>query len=391
MSTFCGRSYTTLFLVLLLLASLMIAVLAMHFNQSSEIKKRSTLVSFLSSEPSDQFSDADPQYKMIFPLDHGSHPGFRQEWWYFTGNLTDPDGRSFGYQLTFFRFSGEKVDDLVGHPWNPEQIWLAHFAISDEQNKVFYFTSKMSRQGIGLAGSNGEHRRVWVNDWLMQQQVGSECEECFSLQLKAKSERFEIDLELFSLAEPTLQGNNGFSIKKRDGSIASHYYSFPSLESKGRVTVDQKLFEVQGNSWMDHEWSSAMLAANQLGWDWFGLQLDDGSRLMIFQVREESGDHFRTALWVGSDGLQHSIPEEFISMQPKSWWRSTKSGIEYPIEWDLSLKPPNFEIRLTVKSKIPNQEITEGFIYYEGSVSVEGTRSSKTLSGQGYMELTGYQ
>ena len=224
-----------------------------------------------------------------FPQDHGPHPGYKQEWWYYTGNVQTASGRRFGYQFTIFRSALAPPDSTqpdVQSAWRTNQLYFAHFALSDIEKKEFYAFERFSRGAAGLAGAQSSPFRVWIEDWSATQ-VGDDVP---PMRIQAAEGDVSVDLTM-DLAKPiVLQGNNGYSIKGSEFGNASFYYSMTRLATEGTVTVDDETHEVEGLSWMDREWSTDLLADNQIGWDWFSLHLDDGRELLYFNVRNESDD-----------------------------------------------------------------------------------------------------
>ncbi|MYB35404.1 MAG: carotenoid 1,2-hydratase [Gammaproteobacteria bacterium] len=338
------------------------------------------------STDSQDYDHASPDTVIQFPRDHGAHEGFRHEWWYFTGNLQSQEGREFGYQLTFFRFAHASRSEIQ-NAWNNDQTWMAHLAVSDIESERFFLKQDMSRQSLGLAGVKIQPFRVWLHNWHATGTEPSEPDR-LALDLNAEGDGFSIDLSVKSKTAPVLQGENGYSRKGHSGKSASHYYSYPDMETSGQIRIDGKTFEVFGTTWMDREWSSALLQENQTGWDWFALHLDNGKKIMAFQMRQEQGEAYRHAVLI--DPRQEKIPLDVIEMIPTRSWISPDTGIEYPIGWKLGLQSVQEMIALEVDSLMPNQEMDLLFRYYEGAVEVRGQSGNEEISGRGYMELTGY-
>ena len=321
-----------------------------------------SLSSFLSDVPSDYFTTAVDGVHISIPRDHGSHHDFRQECWYFTGNLTSAEGDLFGYQLTFFRFALPPQSSTIDSDWQTSSTWMAHFAITDVSAKQFHFIDDFSRGAIGLAGTKTNPFSVWINGWSVEERE-STCPDCLSLQLNAGMEDIEISLNIESFSPPVLQGNNGFSEKNADGTVASYYYSYPSMDSSGTIRIGEKLHSVAGVSWMDREWSSAVLAKGQSGWDWFALHLDDHTQLMLFQVRdsEKPENTHRTAHLIRNNANNVLIESSSIRMNAIDWWTSPKTGSKYPIAWRLSSEKEDARFSVTVKPQIQNQELDLAF------------------------------
>jgi len=351
-----------------------------------------SLSSFLSEEHSDYFAAAVKGKVISFPADHGAHPEFRQEWWYYTGNLTSAEGSLFGYQLTFFRFGLPPKSTNLASDWQTSSTWMAHFALTDVEAGQFHFTDDFSRGAIELAGTKTRPFSVWINGWSVREQE-SICSDCLSVRLNAAMKDIEIDLTMNSSAPPVLQGDNGFSKKNAEGSIASYYYSYPSMDSAGTIRIGNTNHSVTGSSWMDREWSSAVLAKGQSGWDWFALHLDDQTQLMLFRVRDSQNPEntYRTAHLIRNNDSNVIIDNDAITMAVTDWWESPATGSKYPVAWRLRSEKQDATFSVTVTPQIQNQELDLAFRYYEGAIFFEGRLNDRSIEGQGYMELTGYE
>ncbi|MGR9046079.1 MAG: lipocalin-like domain-containing protein [Gammaproteobacteria bacterium] len=321
-----------------------------------------------------------------FPADHGAHKEYRSEWWYFTGNLQDAEGRKFGYQLTFFRFAHnpEPIPSLSA--WRDNQLYMAHFTVTDVNNQQFHAAERFSRAGLNLAGAERDHYRVWLNDWTAVSTGG----EVFPLRLKASQADFSIDLQLNESKPMVLQGNAGMSQKSSQPGNASYYYSFTRLATKGKLTLKDKTFQVSGASWMDREWSTSALSEEQAGWDWFSLQLSDDSEIMYYRLRLKNGsiDPHSSGTLVLNDHGQIPLDGQRVKIQVLDNWTSPHSKITYPAQWRLMI--PSQDIRLDIIPLINDQELNLTFRYWEGAVSVYGNKHGHPVSGFGYVELTGY-
>lgn len=339
------------------------------------------------AQPAGTFSRADGERKLTFPKDHGAHDDFQTEWWYYTGNLTTREGRHFGFQLTFFRRAVAAADATVTRTsgWGGSQVYLAHFALTDTQGKKFNYFDRVERGAAGLAGAQGEPGlRVWLWDWQVQQTGDN------TYRLNAETDEAAVTLNLMDTTGPVLQGRNGYSQKGSDPGNASYYYSQPRLEAEGEVRIGQERFAVSGTSWMDHEFSTSALAPDQVGWDWFAVQLSDGSELMMFQLRKTDGsvDGYSSGTIIRPDGSTRSLVREDFTIRPEGSWHSPHSGGVYPSGWTVEV--PSEELTLTIKPRLADQELNLWFIYWEGAVQIEGTRGGAVLTGSGYVELTGY-
>lgn len=320
----------------------------------------------------------------VFPQDHGPHPEFKTEWWYYTGNLQDAAGRRFGYQLTFFRIALNPQTVARDSAWGAQHLYMAHFALSDLAGGHFYFAERFSRAALDLAGAQASPFRVWLEDW-----QASGPEETFPMRLQADGADFAVDLHLHPEKPLVLQGTAGLSQKSAEEGNASHYYSFTRLSTQGQVQVGDKRFAVSGDSWLDREWSTSALAPDQQGWDWFALQLDDGQELMFYQLRLEDGtsDPASKGIWVDEGGNGTLLRREDVTLEVVATWDSPRGG-RYPAEW--SLRVPRRDLHLRVTPLLADQELNVTIRYWEGAVAISGTHAGQPVSGRGYVELTGY-
>ncbi len=322
-----------------------------------------------------------------FPDDHGPHPAFQTEWWYYTGNLETVDGRHFGYQLTFFRraLTPLEIENGEGSEWRTNQVYLAHFAISDIEKKDFYYQERLAREGAGLAGAQGSGGlKVWLEDWMVEQVAEDR------YRMKASTDDLEIELELVDLKGVVLQGDHGYSQKGGQPGNASYYFSQTRLKTSGKLRVASKYYAVEGFSWMDHEFSTSALGDGQVGWDWFSIQLDDGSELMLFSLRNADPDidPDLAGTVIDADGSTHSLSAGEFELSVLDTWRSPANQAEYPAKWRIRI--PTEGIEITVTPLMANQELHTFFTYWEGAVEISGVRDGKEVSGYGYVELTGY-
>lgn len=323
---------------------------------------------------------------LSFPADHGPHPDFQTEWWYYTGNLATEDGRRFGYQVTFFRRALQPPADRVerASTWATEQLYLAHFALTDVAGGNFYAFERLARGAVELAGAQSPPYRVWLEDWQVEQ-VGKD-----NYHLRAGQEGIEIDLLMVDAKGPVLQGEKGYSPKGPEVGNASYYISQTRLETSGTVRVGDVGFQVVGLSWMDHEFSTSALSAGQVGWDWFALQLDDGSELMVFDIRREDGslDPFSSGTLIRPDGSTTHLNRIDFEIQVLDTWKSPHSGAVYPARWRVAV--PSAGITLDIEPHLADQELNLTYNYWEGAVRIQGERGGKAVTGNGYVELTGY-
>jgi predicted secreted hydrolase len=354
---------------------------------NSTLSKKDDAFSHVLSNDDEGFARALKPQKFSFPSDHGPHNPYRSEWWYFTGNLKNPQGRKFGYELTFFRFALKPDTIESKSAWRSNQLYMAHLTLTDVEKDQFYTDERISRAGNELAGASNKQYHVWLYDWSAR----TEGEADFPLRLQAKSDDFAIDLLLKSQKSYVLQGDQGLSQKSREPGNASYYYSYPRLETEGAVTVAGKQFSVTGASWMDREWSTSALSDEQNGWDWFALQLSDNTELMFYQLRRKDGqpDSNSSGSFILADNTKIYLKEHDVMIKNLDTWKSPHSKITYPSRWRLTVPVQNLDVEIV--PLINDQELNVSYRYWEGAVSVYGTKNGKSISGQGYVELAGYQ
>ena len=319
-----------------------------------------------------------PGYRFQFPRDHFDHPGFRTEWWYYTGNVRAADGHRYGFELVFFR-QGQRRDTAVSpSAWRVDDLYLAHLAWTDIDNRRFRYYKRLNRAGPGIAGIRAAEGRIWNGNWETRwdHQVQT---------LTAIADDIKLNLRLTPATPPVIQGENGVSVKGEGPGQASHYVSFPRLSVEGLLNGAA----VTGSAWMDHEWFSNQLAESLRGWDWFSVQLDDGTELMLFQLRRMDGaiDPYSSGTYIARDGRPTHLPRAAFELQPLAWWTSPKTGAKYPIRWRIAV--PSLHLDLECAAAIPEQELVgedeASPTYWEGAVVYSGTRA-----GVGYLEMTGY-
>ncbi|MCB1877732.1 MAG: carotenoid 1,2-hydratase [Chromatiales bacterium] len=312
-----------------------------------------------------------------FPQDHGAHTGFQTEWWYVTGNLDGEDGRRFGFQWTLFRIALRPDAPESSSAWRVSHIWMGHFALSDGASGRHLSFERFSREALGLTGVEGEPPRVWLENWSMN--FAAE-----PWRLQAETPEIGLDLNLSPLGGVVLQGDRGLSQKSSAPGNASYYYSVPRLQASGRIRLNGKELAVSGLAWLDREWSTSALGPDQQGWDWFSLQLDDGSDLMYYRLRRAGGStdpHSAGTLRTAEGEVVH-LGSTDVELRPSDSWTSPE-GTVYPVAWQMSI--PSRSLELTIKPLIPDQEMRLRVRYWEGAVDVSGSRQ-----GRGYLELAGY-
>ena len=365
-------------ITVLLVAGLSMAAQELAVDAGQSTQKPAT--------PGINWAQATPGFRFEFPRDHGSHPDFKLEWWYYTGNLDARDGRRFGYQLTFFRVG---VEPRPANPsrWAIRDLFLAHFAVTDVSGRQFRFSDRVNRAGIGWAGAATETYRVWNDDWQAYRDGARHI-------LRARTDEVAIALQLGEGDAPVLHGSGGVSRKGQSAGNASYYYSLPRMPTEGTVTIGGATFAVSGASWMDHEFGTTLLEAHQRGWNWFAVQLDDGTELMLYELTRDDGsrDPHSSGTLIDQDGRTGSLAATQFQLEPGRRWRSSASGGTYPTAW--RIRVPQADLILDVSAVIDDQELrtdrSTGVTYWEGAIDITGSRAGRDVSGRGYLEMTGY-
>jgi predicted secreted hydrolase len=320
---------------------------------------------------------------MVFPTDHGSHPDYRTEWWYVTGWLQTTAGEQLGFQVTFFRTRPDVPPDNPS-AFAPRQLIIAHAALSDPQLGRLRHDQRIARAGFGLADAATGDTDVRLDDWSLSREPGASA----SYRARVAGDGFAFDLELAATQPAMVNGVDGYSQKGRLPGSASFYYSVPQLTVSGRVERDGQRADVQGSAWLDHEWSTALLDPDAAGWDWVGLNLDDGSSLMAFRMRDRDGGQ----LWAGGtlrrvDGGVETFGPREIEFSPGRRWRSLRTSIEYPVSWRVRAGVVRVELQPLFDDQEADSRATTGAVYWEGAV--QALRAGERV-GRGYLELTGY-
>ncbi len=330
--------------------------------------------------------EATPGYDYSFPRDHGSHPNYKIEWWYYTGNLRAADGRRFGYQLTFFR-SGINLRPASKSRWAVRDLFIAHFAVSDLDHDQFYFFEKLNRAGVSWAGVDADGSRIWNDGW--EASVTSDAHV-----LHAEGKDVKLDLRLVQRKAPVIHGSDGVSQKGSQEGNASHYYSLTRLDSAGTIKLKGKRFDVKGTSWMDHEFGTSFLEEDDVGWDWLYVQLEDNRELMLFVIRRKDGNvspHSSGTL-IDPSGRTRGLSATEFTLRPVEKWASLSSGATYPVHWEIVV--PGERLKLTVEAAMNDQELrtteSTGLAYWEGSTHAKGIWGDEKIKGVGYLEMTGY-
>jgi predicted secreted hydrolase len=320
------------------------------------------------------------------PGDHGPHLGFQTEWWYYTGNLEADDGEHFGYQLTFFRRGLTPGVPERPSPLATNQIYFAHFAITDVLHRQHVSEQRFSRGADGLAGAQSDPYSVWLETW----NVRALNADGSRVRLVAQGAGLSFDLTLQSTKPLVLEGDEGLSAKSAQPGNASYYLSYTRMATAGQLVSSGRTYQVTGLSWFDHEWSTSALGPEAVGWDWFSLQLNDGRELMLFQIRRKDGtlEPASSATLVERNGMTQRLDSADFSIEATATWHSQASGGDYPSRWRVTIPGEGLDLLLT--PWLPDQENRLDFNYWEGAVRISGRGPAGDLSGNGYVELTGY-
>jgi predicted secreted hydrolase len=334
----------------------------------------------------DGFRRATGDTPVIFPEALGPHPDYQTEWWYYTGNLQTASGRHFGYQFTIFRRALLPATLIVprSSDWAVDQVYLGHFALTDTQSNTHYAFERFARGAGGLAGAQAEPYHVWLEDWRIQEN------ETGQITITASQDGIAVKIALTDLKGYILHGIDGYSQKGPDPGNASYYYSQTRLATIGEVVIDNTTHEVTGFSWKDHEYSTSALTVDQVGWDWFALQLDDGTELKVFHIRRSDGsiDPFSSGSFIDQDANVLQLRRDDFSIDVLATWKSPVSGAQYPARWKITVPELNLSLELT--PTIADQELKVSYVYWEGAVTIQGYRADSPLAGFGYVEMTGY-
>ncbi|MEX2530679.1 MAG: lipocalin-like domain-containing protein [Gemmatimonadota bacterium] len=357
--------------------------------ERGEIRATLSAVEALAGEDTVGYARAEGPVPFDFPADHGPHPDYRTEWWYFTGNLAGEGGRRFGYQLTFFRNSLAPESAPRVSAWNTNQLWMAHLAVTDVEAGVHLHAERFGRGAVGLAGADSIPLRVWVGDWRLAE-TGEGDGSPFPLLLHAQEGDWGIELEVEGGKPPVLQGEAGWSRKGPEPGNASYYFSHTRMPTRGNIRLGGDAWEVEGDSWMDREWSTSALSEEHVGWDWFSLQLTREVEIMFFQLRREDGasDPLNHGVLVEPDGSYRSLEADDVTIEVLERWGSPLDGTEYPVAWRMRI--PAEELDLRIRAPVVDQEMNLSVRYWEGAVDVEGERAGEVVGGVGFVEMTGY-
>ena len=334
-----------------------------------------------------QYRLASPDYHYEFPRDNFNHPDFQTEWWYYTGNLKAADGHEFGFELTFFR-EGLNRNVEKASDWSASDAYLAHLALSDISDGKFYHRERLNRAGPGIAGASAETGRIWNGNWQILWNGSRQ-------DLQAISDQFNLHLRLESQKQPVIHGLDGVSQKSAGEGQASHYISLTHLAVSGDIDLNETKFPVTGTAWMDHEFFTQPLDAEQVGWDWLSLQFDDNSELMLFRIRRKGGsiDPFSSGTYVDAAGKTTHLTQKDFTLRPLGeTWASDSNRAVYPIHWQVSV--PSLKVNVDITTRLKQQELAGKTVlspsYWEGAIRIAGTRNALPLAGVGYLEMSGY-
>ncbi len=335
--------------------------------------------------PAQQYELALPGYKFQFPRDYFNHEQYQTEWWYYTGNLRAPDGHRFGFELTFFRQGVSRAANP--DPWYVHDVWMAHLALSDISGQQFYHEERLNRSGPGIAGVDAASGVIWNGNW--QAHIAPEEED-----LHGVGKDFTLSLKLVPAKPPEIQGQDGVSRKAAGAGHASHYYSITRLLTSGSIELNGKDYRVEGTAWMDHEFFTGSMAANESGWDWLSVQFDDGSDLMLYRLRHKDGsiDPYSSGSYVDARGNSRFLTlQDFVMTPEGDMWISPVTEATYPLRWHVSI--PMLDLDFDVTTPLRSQEMTGKFgpSYWEGAIDVDGSSAKSTVRGVGYLEMTGPQ
>jgi predicted secreted hydrolase len=363
---------------------LLVLALVLPACQQGDRQSDFNLGNALGGKAAEGFARAMAPRRFVFPRDHHAHPAYRNEWWYLTGNLQDEAGRRYGYQVTLFRIALSPRPAQSDSRWATHQVWMAHVALTDVDADRYLHAQRLARGAMGLAGQDDAPFRVWLEDWQIVGQFNGR----FPWHVQVKAQAFALDLKLAPEKPAVLQGDKGLSRKSGEPGNASYYYSFTRLKTRGTIRSKDDRHQVHGLSWLDREWSTSALADNQVGWDWFSLQLNDGNDLMFYRLRDKDGttDPYSAGSWVNPQGTKQALMSDDVELTPLRFWHSA-DGRDYPVAWELRVA--SLQKRFHVEALVDDQEMKPGIVYWEGAVRVRDGEDKKTL-GYGYLEMTGY-
>ena len=334
------------------------------------------------------FARAEEPRPFRLPEDHGPHFEFQTEWWYYTGQLTAADGGRYGFQLTFFRRGLTPGPPPEGGGLATNQVYFAHFAITEVAGDRHVAAERFARGAGGLAGASGRPYAVWLEGWRADATDGDGSR--VRLAGRDAVAGLSLDLRLEARKPLVAHGDRGLSAKSADRGNASYYVGYTRLAARGTIGLGGREVEAAGEAWFDHEWSTSALGAGAVGWDWLSLQLDDGRELMCFRIRRDDGstEPASSGTLVLADGRTRRLARGDFALAPLGRWTSPPTGAAYPSRFRVEV--PGEGLALVVTPLVADQEMRTSFVYWEGAVDVVGTAAGRAVRGRGYVELTGY-
>jgi predicted secreted hydrolase len=370
--------------ILIIIALLLAACAGLGDTQPGEPRAQLSAVQAAGGQQAAGYAHVTAPRQFVFPRDHGPHPEYATEWWYYTGNLDADDGRHFGFQLTFFRSALAPTAPQRASDWATTNIYMAHFAITDVAGNTFHAFDRFSRGAAGLAGATGDPYRVWLEDWNAEGSGPAG----MTMRLHAAQDEVALDLALATDRPVVLNGDRGLSQKGAAAGNASYYYSLTRMATQGAISIAGQRYTVHGLAWMDHEFGTSALEPGTVGWDWFAVQLADGRDLMYVRLRRTDGAGYMFGTLVAADGSTRNLASADVTLEILDTWRSPRSDAQYPSAWRLRVPSAGLDLHLT--PWLADQELPLAVVYWEGAVKVEGTADGKPISGNGYVEMTGY-
>lgn len=382
-----------LFLLAAILAISAVIAGVSRFQTANAVEYSADVIVALNSNEIEGFARAYEVREFVFPRDHGAHPEYQTEWWYFTGNLATADNQRFGFQLALFRRALTPTMPERGSEWASNQVYFGDFAVTHVAGEQFFSSSRFSRGAAGLSGAVVEPRlRIWVEDW----QVTALNDDASQLRLQAQGSTpqgaYSVDFTLTRAKPIIFHGERGLSRKNAEPGNASYYYSQTRLATEGTVTINGRAFPVTGNSWMDQEFSTSVLGEGAVGWDWFALQLDNGRDLMLYYIRMADGslEPLSKGTLIEADGTTTVLSLDDFEIEVLDRWTSPRTGAVYPSGWRVQVKSRTGLIDLRVQPLIRDQELNSVTAYWEGASRITGTDAGQPVTGYGYVEMTGY-
>ncbi len=323
----------------------------------------------------DGFAIPQPDPVFTFPEDHGPHPEYRIEWWYLTATLQGMDGTDYGIQWTLFRSA---LEPETSYDWTAPQLFMGHAGLTTPT--AHFSAERLARGGIGQAGVTSDPFHAQIDDWHMYS-TATDGDAYDALHLTARGSNFAYDLNLTANGPLIFHGDGGYSVKSAQGQ-ASYYYSQPFYAVTGTLNLPDGDVPVTGTAWLDREWSSQPLSDDQMGWDWFSLQFEDGARMMAFALRSTEGGTFTSATWINADGTTESYGDGHIALTPLA--TTQVAGRTIPTQWQLTFPVRGIDIQTTPINA--QSWMDTSFPYWEGPITFTGSHT-----GRGYLEMTGYE